>query len=187
MSEALQSPPQIAATLPHSAIHFAKEIKTTDSHFWVTFFRPGSLDKSALSNFPSAAQAIQAVETRGIIGSPEPILVLQQEAVEPYEILFVPAPLTLQTDELESLCSHVRQLISGLRQKKIGIYIPAGLFDSMRTLLVVGDLIQKTYLNQEVDTSHIILSGQSAHDSLNLLWRIQSHMKKIGRTITFYH
>jgi hypothetical protein len=187
MSEVLEAPPKTAVTLPHSSLYFARDIKVMDSHFWVTFFRPGSLDKLSLSNFPSVSEAIQAVESLGIMGTAEPILVLQQEALEPYQILLVPARTSVEADELESLCSQVRQLIAGLRQKKIGIFIPSGLFDSMRTLLVVGDLIQKTYLNHEVETFHVVLSGHTPHDSLNILWRIQSHMKKIGQSITVYH
>jgi len=173
--------------LPKLSLQLLRQVSSQNTFFWVTFFKEGSLQTSDLSQYESLSDLMQNVGSKGLSAGDEPILFSQQTCPEPFLLLLLPAPKSLTNQDLAEFCAAARQHIEGIGQKNIGLHLPENFLDPLKTLLFIGEILQKSYLNQKVEKTSISLSGLTAHTSLNILWKIQNFMRKNGLPITIYH
>lgn len=173
--------------LPELSLQLLRKVSSQSAFFWVTFFKEGSLKTSDLSKFESLSELMQNLAAKGLSAGNEPILLSQQTCAEPFLLLLLHAPKSLSHQDLAEYCAAARQHMEGIGQKNVGIHLPENFLDPLKTLLFIGEILQKSYFNQKIEKSFISLSGLTAHTSLNILWKIQNFMRKNGLPVTFYH
>jgi hypothetical protein len=179
--------PSNEAILPQLSLQLLREVSSQSSFFWVTFFKEGSLSPSDLGQYQSLSELLKHVDAKGIAGQKEPVLFSKQDQGEPFLLLLLPGPKSLTNQDLAEFCAIARQNIEGIGQKNMGLHLPENFLDPLKTLLFIGEILQKSYLNKKIEKSFISLSGITSHTALNILWKIQNFMKKNGLPITFYH
>jgi len=173
-----------AASLP--TIHLAKKPNTEEVDYWLSFFKPGPLEAKDLLGHQSLEELITALDDGGL-NNPEPLLISRQDIPQPFLIMLLSAPESYANADLMEYCLKARSQLQGIGRSKLGIHIPAGFLPPVKTLLFLGEILQKLYTNQIVNEVHLSLSGYPLHDRLNLTWRIQNHLKRIGQPILLYH
>lgn len=172
------------ANLP--TIHLSKKPNTEEVNFWLTFFKPGQMEDKDLLNSPSLEELVTALDNGGL-KNPESILLSRQDIPAPFLIMLLSAPESYANPDLLEYSLKVRNQLGGIGRSKLGIHIPAGFLPPVKTLLFLGEILQKMYINRIVNDVHLSLSGYPLHDRLNLTWRIQNHLKRVGQSILLYH
>jgi len=188
MSEQKNFEGNILQSLPDCipSIYISKTPSSHKVNFWVSFFKSGPLDTKELLNAQSLSELFSIVDDSGLVKN-EPLLISRQDIANPFLAMFLATPSSYANQDINEYCLQARTQILGLGQTRLGLHIPAGFLPPLKTLLFVSEIIQKLYVNRHVNEVHLSLSGYPLHERLNLTWRIQNHLRKIGQPILLFH